>query len=78
MGVQFGTFKDIEIARNNVQRNVTGLCLIHDGRERHQTIGRQSMVTLNLRSTVSESAIRTNYIALFWESIELDETLDQN
>lgn len=79
MDVQFGTFvKDIEIVDNNGQRTITELRLIHDGREKHQTIGSQAMVMVNLGSTVSGSATGTNDIAPFWNSIEPDETLDQN
>lgn len=63
---------------HNDQRTITGFHLTHDGCEKHQTIGSQDMVIVNLGSTVSGSATGTNDVAPFWYSIEPDETLDQN
>jgi oleate hydratase len=70
--------KDIEMVGDDDQQTVTGLRLIHDEREIYQTIRSQDMVIANLGSTVSGSATGTNDIAPFWDSIELDETLNQN
>ena len=63
---------------DNDKRTVTGLRLIHDGCETYQTIGSQDIVIVNLGSTVSGSATGTNNIASFWDSIDPDETLNQN
>lgn len=66
------------MVRNNNQRTIIGLRLIHDGRETRQIIGSEDMVIVNLGSTVSGSATGTNDIAPFWDSIDPDETLNQN
>lgn len=79
MDIRFGTeVKNIEIAEHNNQRTVTELHLINDEVESHTRLEKGDIVIVNLGSTISGSVVGTNDIPPVWQSLKVDDMLDQN
>lgn len=76
---QFGTeVKDIEISENSHRRLISGLRLVRDKVELHRTLDKSDLVLVQLGSTISGSAVGTNDIPPVWQSMKVDDMLDQN
>ena len=79
MDFQFGTeVKNIEISENNHQRLITGFHLVRDKVELHRSLDKSDIVLAQLGSTISGSAVGTNDIPPAWQSMKVDDMLDQN
>ena len=77
--LQFGTeVKDIEISENSHKRLISGLRLVRDKVELHRTLDKGDLVLVQLGSTISGSAVGTNDIPPVWQSMKVDDMLDQN
>lgn len=79
MDIRFGTeVKNIEITEHDNQRTVTGFHLFHDEAGSHTHLEEDDIVIVNLGSTISGSAVGTNDIPPVWQSLNVDDMLDQN
>ena len=77
--IRFGTeIKNIEIAAHNNQQIVTGFHLIHDEVESQRRLKKGDIVIVNLGSTNSGSAVGTNDIPPVWQTLNVDDMLDQS
>lgn len=76
---QFGTeVKNIEISENNHKRFITGFHLVRDKVELKRSLDTSDIVFVHLGSTISGSAVGTNDIPPTWQSMKVDDMLDQN
>ena len=76
---QFGTeVKNIEISHNGPKRLITELHLVRDKVELRRSLDKNDIVLVQLGSTISGSAVGTNDIPPVWQSMKVDDMLDQN
>ncbi|KAJ5982811.1 hypothetical protein N7451_012911 [Penicillium sp. IBT 35674x] len=70
--------KDLQMTNDNSERRVTGFSLVQDNLELRKQLGENDIVIITIGSTISGSAVGTKYSAPVWQSLNVDDDLDQN